>query len=139
MLFRFITFFVMHFCRLSFDKSTGWQQEKEAERKQDDAQEHGIFCASCAERVTGHDQAISIAGGHRHHFTNPFGIEYDIALYRAANVHVHGPMTDEHTWFAGYAWQVVICANCHAHLGWRYRQLHSPDFYGLISSQLIEK
>jgi len=90
-------------------------------------------------RVTGQDSAIDVAGAHRHRFVNPAGIEFEISLYRIADVQAYGPSTDEHTWFAGYAWRIVLCSNCQTHLGWRYRRLHSPDFYGLIIGQIIEK
>jgi peptide methionine sulfoxide reductase MsrB len=41
----------------------------------------------------------------------------------------------EFTWFAGYAWQVGICGNCDAHLGWIFTS-DPHRFYGLILERL---
>ncbi len=131
--------FIDLFCRCSFDRATGWQTEKKPLEKDPLAHEKGIYCASCDTRISGHERAISFAGAHRHRFSNPAGVEFEIVLYRDARVHTYGPATEEYTWFAGYAWQVVLCANCQTHLGWRYRRSDSPDFYGLIIGQIIEK
>ena len=139
MLHRLASHFVALFCRLSFDKSTGWQSQDDPTTQLGNPEEKGVFCAYCDARLTGHEQALSFAGAHRHQFINPVGVEFEIALYRDAQVQTYGIATEEHTWFRGYAWQVVLCADCHMHVGWRYHSHHSPDFYGLITTHIIEK
>ncbi len=74
-------------------------------------------------------------------FVNPHGLVYElVTLRRAIHVVGIGRPTTEFTWFPGYAWQVVACARCAAHLGWEYRAIAGsspPSFYGLIRSELI--
>ena len=77
-------------------------------------------------------------GGHMHVFTNPGGFTYEVALFEYADCVPHGPATMAYTWFPGFAWQLALCANCHTHLGWRYRQSGRAAFYGLIRGRLIE-
>jgi len=79
-----------------------------------------------------------MAGAHVHVFTNPGGFRYEIALFTQADCVSHGPASTDFTWFAGYAWRLALCANCHVHLGWRYHRTGSADFYGLIRNRLAE-
>jgi len=132
--------FVKSFCRVSFDK-TGSGQRQTTNKSQDEkqAEEQGVFCAGCQEYLCGRDQAIEMAGGHRHAFVNPAGVEFEIAIYREIACRRQGPLTLAYTWFAGFAWQLVLCPGCRRHLGWRYHQPDSPDFYGLITDRIHEK
>ena len=136
----YVQAFMTWFCRAGFDKSAGGQT-RFASKSQEQAQEQdkGMFCAGCQAQLSGRDQAMELAGGHRHVFVNPGGVEFEIALYRHVACQRHGPLTLEYTWFAGYAWQIVLCPDCHRHIGWRYRRADSPDFYGLITDRIVEK
>jgi hypothetical protein len=51
-----------------------------------------------------------------------------------------GAPSDEATWFAGYAWTCVACANCGEHLGWVYERAGAgaARFFGLILIRLRE-
>jgi len=123
-----------------FDKEGGWQPGL----KQKNAQQHKraarpvMRCAFCNEPVTETTAAIEVAGLHRHMFTNPAGISYEIALFRHTACITHGVATDEYTWFTGYHWQLALCQYCKAHLGWRYTRSGADHFYGLICSHLVE-
>jgi hypothetical protein len=77
-------------------------------------------------------------GAHQHVFTNPGGYTYDIALFADADCIRHGPATTEYTWFKGFAWQLALCRNCRAHLGWHYTRAGQTGFYGLIRSRLVD-
>lgn len=33
---------------------------------------------------------------------------------------VNGPLSAEFSWFPGYTWRYVHCAQCNNHLGWKY-------------------
>ena len=46
-----------------------------------------------------------------------------------------GEPTREHTWFTGFAWRIALCAQCQAHLGWRF-QNENEYFHGLIINRL---
>ena len=127
-------------CHLRFDKTgMGQTKSEQADRQQEQADERGVFCAGCQTQLCGRDQAMEYAGGHRHVFINPAHLEFEIALYRQVVCLRSGPMTLAYTWFAGYAWQNILCANCHRHLGWRYQKVDSPDFYGLITERILER
>jgi len=69
------------------------------------------------------------------HFVNPNGILHDLFTLTRIN----GVFTDrrapstEFSWFPGYAWSVIYCANCTTHLGWRFTspRLLPKEFYGI--------
>lgn len=98
----------------------------------------GIYrCHSCKHVITHKYEQITMQNSHTHHFTNPAGINYHIACFSHAEGCVEtGPLVSEHTWFAGYRWQVTLCAGCHEHMGWLFRG--EDFFYGLICNRLIE-
>ena len=98
--------------------------------------EKRLFCAACRHPVTHQDERIPVQGGHEHRFTNPHGITYHIGCFHeAAGCTAIGGATMEYTWFPGYAWRIVLCANCRTHLGWRF-QSDADYFHGLIVNRL---
>ncbi len=98
--------------------------------------EKRLFCAACRHPVTHQDERIAVQGGHEHRFTNPHGITYHIGCFgEAAGCAAVGEATVEYSWFPGYAWRIVVCENCHAHLGWRF-QAEGEYFHGLIVDRL---
>lgn len=113
-----------------------------AENAEETAKEDKAFllCGVCHHPITSIEYAIEIAGHHRHVFSNPLGLQFEIGCFSLANGCTNqGEATTQHTWFAGYQWRVALCANCHAHLGWQYLPLApGPSFYGLILAHLIE-
>jgi len=121
-----------------FDKISDWQPDTQTEKKQKKKFRPAIRCAFCNYVVTSKDEAISMAGQHRHVFTNPGGVTFEIAMYQKADCVQHGFATTEHTWFSGCAWQIALCSNCKSHLGWCYTRADSDSFYGLICEYIIE-
>ncbi|MBI1422811.1 MAG: hypothetical protein GC149_05030 [Gammaproteobacteria bacterium] len=125
-----------------FDRHTPWtpaghtvkQDNTDAVEKRQSA----LCCTQCRHQITDTAARLELAGGHTHIFTNPGGFTYEIMLFEYADCVTHGPATTEYTWFPGFAWQLALCANCQAHLGWRYRRTGSAAFYGLIRDRLIE-
>lgn len=98
--------------------------------------EKRLFCAACRHPVTHQDQRIPVQGAHEHRFTNPHGITYHIGCFREADgCTTIGEATTEYSWFPGYAWRIVLCSNCRAHLGWRF-QSEDDYFHGLIVARL---
>lgn len=96
-----------------------------------------LRCAACGHTVTDESQRIAVSGSHTHHCTNPAGFTYDIGCFRAApGCGQVGPQTAEHTWFAGYRWQIAVCGGCGEHLGWRFANSGGDQFYGLILGRL---
>lgn len=63
--------------------------------------------------------------------TNPADVRFDVVRVAAKPrpstdadasntppLHVHGNLTNEHSWFPPYQWRFASCAGCTAHLGW---------------------
>ncbi len=98
----------------------------------------GVYCKHCRTRISHPSHAIEVQGCYHHVFTNPEGVVFKIVMYDKADCLAVSPAMLAHTWFAGYAWQVVICPGCQTHLGWHYNEVDSPDFYGLIRDRLRE-
>ena len=123
---------------LKFDQSGSSPEIKlknEAKNKHEDERE-GIYCSYCKTKITHPSHAIEMQGTHHHVFTNPEGIDFEIGLYDQAECLAISPAMLEHTWFTGYAWQIVVCPECTSHLGWCYSKHGTPDFYGLIVARL---
>lgn len=53
---------------------------------------------------------------------------------------VTGTLSNEFTWFPGYAWRYVHCSHCGNHLGWKYfaekPNLMPKYFYGLSGKSI---
>ena len=93
-------------------------------------------CRACNLPVTSEAERLSVGGTALHRRRNPLGIEYEFACFAQAPGCRHtGPDSGEHTWFAGYRWKVALCAGCHTHLGWRFRDA-GHQFHGLIIDRL---
>ena len=102
------------------------------------AHEPVILCRQCRNHITDDTQRLSIDGANRHTFANPHGHVYDIACFGSAmGCYRAGPPSGEFTWFKGYSWQVIICADCMTHLGWFFISPGGHHFYGLIIDRLI--
>ena len=114
------------------------QTSKKRQKKTDDEPRKGVCCAQCLAQVTTADAAIEMQSAHRHTFTNPAGVIFDIRLFSVARCLLEGPIIFSDSWFSGYGWRIVTCRDCRQHLGWSYQRDHSPDFYGLIADALIE-
>ncbi len=97
-----------------------------------------LRCRACRRAIARTDDRICIQGSHEHTCTNPHGIVFHIGCFRAAPGGTEiGEETYEYTWFTGYRWQIMLCAQCKTHLGWSF-QAHDGDcFYGLILDRLI--
>ena len=101
--------------------------------------ENLIICRQCRHIVAKPDDRIEVQGSHQHTFANPQGLVFEIGCFRfAQGCGFVGPLTDEFTWFKGYAWRVAVCGACLTHLGWLYLSPGSDSFCGLIMDRLIQ-
>lgn len=101
--------------------------------------EPDLVCAACEHPVTREDSAIEIADRHRHTCVNPSGIVFRVRCFRDAPGCVgQGEITDFYSWFAGYGWQIALCARCAAHLGWLFSG-REPSFAGLIADRIAKR
>ncbi len=95
-----------------------------------------LYCKACNLPITSEDERVDVAGASVHRRVNPLGVEYEFGCFaNAAGCSYLGGATEEHTWFAGYAWRIALCSGCQSHLGWLFR---SPGraFHGLITGRL---
>ncbi len=110
--------------------------------RDDDAPSEGgrgrvLRCGACSQAITRDDLRVEIADAHQHTFVNPHGLVFEIGCFaRAPGCVGVGPAEAFFSWFPGYAWRVVVCRGCGAHLGWSYGE--RPGFYGLVLDRLRE-
>ncbi|MFP4193859.1 MAG: cereblon family protein [Desulfobacterales bacterium] len=98
-----------------------------------------LLCRQCLALITSTSERIDIEGAHQHTFANPHGIVFEIGCFRNAwGCGAVGSPTNEFTWFAGYFWQVAVCASCLTHIGWQFTSPEASGFYGLILERLME-
>lgn len=96
-----------------------------------------LCCASCLHPITSLDAKIEMSGRHEHLFTNPHGYQFLIGCFdKAPGCQNTGDWLREHTWFTGYLWRYSLCAACHTHLGWQFRN-DVNHFFGLIKVRLV--
>lgn len=97
--------------------------------------ERRLCCAACTHAITDRDAAISVQGGHEHHFVNPHGLAFHVGLFdRAPGCILAGSPVAFFSWFPGLPWRLAACGACHVHLGWAWGD--GPQFYGLILPRL---
>lgn len=78
-------------------------------------------------------------------FTNPDGFSFELICSRKASCVVHGKPVQKASWFPGYTWQPISCAQCGAHIGWKFTVnpdlgldgQQSSKFYGLIETRVV--
>ncbi len=113
------------------------QALKQTKRAPDQERERRLYCVACKHPITSNGERIEVQGAHEHTCTNPHDITFHIGCFRQAPGCVSvGAATHEHTWFAGYAWQLALCNGCGNHLGWLFQRQGASGFYGLIIAQL---
>ncbi|MBN1653579.1 MAG: hypothetical protein JXA30_07365 [Deltaproteobacteria bacterium] len=98
-----------------------------------------IRCRPCGRIITYSDHKTAIGGKHEHTCVNPHGVVFHIGCFSSApGCLPQGGWFTHWSWFPGYSWQVVLCANCAIHLGWLF-QSDSENFFGLILRRLEEQ
>ena len=106
--------------------------QRGASERDDDA----LRCVACDHRITDRGHRFEMSGAHAHTFVNPSGVVHDIGCFVAAPGCAYAGSTEEaFSWFPGWSWQIAVCANCRAHLGWIFR-CGGDQFHGLILAAL---
>ena len=105
-------------------------------RDAEDVEAKPLRCTVCANPITDERHRVERGGAHEHTFVNPHGFVHHVRCFGlAAGVAEMGEPETAFSWFPGYSWQILDCANCRIHIGWRFR---GPDaFYGLVAERLI--
>ncbi|XP_043967487.1 uncharacterized protein si:ch211-51h9.7 [Gambusia affinis] len=114
-----------------------------------DPPEHGtstdtlILCRACGHEVAfGTDihfvpsrMALSSrndtsVGGRRIHiqlFENPQGLQFEVIVFKKADVIKHWPANSHFSWYPGFSWTVATCPRCKTHLGWGFQPNSWPE------------
>jgi hypothetical protein len=99
-----------------------------------------IRCRRCGNRITFAPAAGELAGNHVHRRVNPGGVRFEFGIFtRAPGCTALGSPVEQHTWFSGYAWDIVQCAACGEHLGWRFSRAQTDPVFGLIFAKLVHQ
>jgi hypothetical protein len=97
-----------------------------------------LACAYCRRPITTGAARIEVGGSHAHTFANPDGVRFRIGCFAdASGLRAVGAKSPYFTWFAGFSWQVELCARCREQLGWLYESADGL-FHGLILDRLVE-
>jgi hypothetical protein len=97
-----------------------------------------LVCASCGHLVTTVSERVDVRGRHHHDFPY-YGHIVRLGCYRNAPGCVGVErISNGYSWFRGYAWQIQLCRNCYAQLGWKYLS-QEESFYGLVFKLLREE
>ena len=96
-------------------------------------------CGSCNHAITETRNAISVVGNHSHRFMNRAGFLFEIGCFgQAPGCDHQGVPEEDYSWFPDYTWRFALCAQCHAHLGWRFDG-DGTGFWGLIFERLVQR
>ena len=123
-----------------FEASSSYLEKKDVKsrKKKKHGEDHILLCKSCKHPVTSESNRIVINQSHVHTCKNPAGLVFTFGCFsEAPGCIASGSTSFEFTWFTGYSWQIVICANCGIHLGWSFR--NEDLFFALITERLISQ
>ncbi|MBI5248453.1 MAG: hypothetical protein HY912_03065 [Desulfomonile tiedjei] len=105
--------------------------------EQDDKHKTAYHCAWCGVFICHSGALVKLNGTDSHSFVNPSGVRCNFRTFRdCENVVFHEELYLEHSWFPGYGWRFLVCANCFHHLGWKYdaarQKIELPEFFGVL-------
>ncbi|XP_054895901.1 uncharacterized protein si:ch211-51h9.7 [Poeciliopsis prolifica] len=69
-------------------------------------------------------------GGRRIHiqlFENPQGLQFEVIVFKKADVIKHWPADSHFSWYPGFSWTVATCPRCKTHLGWGFQPNSWPE------------
>lgn len=99
------------------------------------------ICFNCRIKITEQSFLINMAGNRPFHtFTNPAGFSYNLLTFKFCESYRETTSPENRdTWFAGYDWIIINCAQCNNLLGWKYvkNNNNSDFFFGLIREQIV--
>jgi hypothetical protein len=109
----------------------------------------GLYCSACSAPIAHQREMFSFGkDGAVNAYVNPAGAVHEtltvktVASKTRSLVFVGSPST-EHSWFAGWAWHIILCSRCGAHLGWQFNATQAglkPEvFYGLTRDAVSTK
>ena len=97
-----------------------------------------INCRLCNEQFCTKSNVFSMSKqGFMGAYLNPGGVVHEtLTVYKLKNFHIISPRpSTQHSWFPGYAWQIITCKQCNNHIGWKFTNalpyLKPEKFFGL--------
>jgi len=102
-----------------------------------------LVCRRCGKQLGDQQHIFSMSKeGPQGAFVNPGGhVHETLTLHKAKNLRLVGEPSTQYSWFPGYAWTIVECSGCWAHIGWKFTasssRLVPEEFYG-FSRKSIE-
>ncbi|KAL7581082.1 hypothetical protein ACA910_005885 [Epithemia clementina (nom. ined.)] len=130
--------------------ATGRPEEmQQPEQQQQDPSDFKDFtCKSCQIPVAPARSLFTLGGaeGTVGNYVNEFGAVHATMTVREVDlneVEFMGQPETKNSWFPGYAWTIMRCALCYAHLGWKFTRANDTRpvsstwpmcFYGLSGS-----
>jgi hypothetical protein len=102
----------------------------------DPPHDDALRCRACKHVITQRSYRTERSGAYEHTFVNPGGFMHTLGCFVAApGCTYQGDPETAFSWFPGWAWQIAVCARCHAHVGWIFR-LAPEQFHGLLIAAL---
>ena len=102
----------------------------------DTANRELVYCAICSHLIARLADRCEINGQHAHNCTNPYGVRFDVRCFgEALGAAISGPPVAADSWFPGFAWRLLTCTDCQAHIGW-YFERGREYFYGLVANSI---
>lgn len=103
-----------------------------------------IRCKSCLTLIANRSDMVAMSSdGPLNAYANPNGFVHEIiTVYDATGLALVGSPVNQHSWFPGYAWTIINCAQCEKNMGWLFtattKKLLPRSFWGIRSSQVID-
>jgi hypothetical protein len=111
-------------------------QKNQLKDKEDNDKESFLSCRACGYPITRRKDRISINEKNEYVFTNPHGYIFHIGCFaRAPGCIISGEETTYFSWFNGYSWQIALCGQCTALLGWFFSSKNT-QFFGIILDKI---
>nr|XP_040224089.2 protein cereblon [Anopheles coluzzii] len=106
-----------------------------------------FICKRCESEIANYDDMFAMSKqGVQTSYCNPAGYVHDtLTVHKTkenSTLPVERPSTN-FSWFPGYSWQIIVCANCRQHLGWKFvaekKNVLPKSFYGLSGTNITVK
>lgn len=100
--------------------------------------ERPIRCAKCQQEIAKKSAIFCMRAPYEvQAFVNPHGYTFEVLTVKSATHVVWDTrVSTDFSWFKGYAWRLLFCERCLAHLGWRFEGAGEGDepneFFGLV-------
>uniref|UniRef100_A0A182JW43 Protein cereblon n=1 Tax=Anopheles christyi TaxID=43041 RepID=A0A182JW43_9DIPT len=106
-----------------------------------------FICKRCESEIANYDDMFAMSKqGVQTSYCNPAGYVHDtLTVHKTkenSTLPVDRPSTN-FSWFPGYSWQIIVCANCRQHLGWKFvaekKNVLPKSFFGLSGTNITVK